>query len=234
VDKNYLDKEELKNSIKKISKKVIKAKDFSKISQVENHWRFEFTPSIVKKIIVILLISIIFSTTYYYQNQVRVTEVPSLDIDPVGAEAIAINKVNSEIAVYVSGEVEKPGVYELSIGSRVVDALNVASGLKPKGTIGENNLARLLVDGEQIDFSNQSKTKLGIKKDKTKSSPNCINLNTSTVSELDGLPGVGPVLAQRILDWRMANGDFKSTEQLNDVDGIGKSKFATISAKACV
>ena len=150
-----------------------------------------------------------------------------------GGQATDMEIQVNEIKVYVSGEVQKPGVYLLASGSRVIDALNKAGGLNKKGVIGENNLARQIEDGEQIDFPNVVHESKNFTK-KSQKQNNCINLNTAQTSELEELPGVGPVLAERITKWREENKKFNTVEDLSLVDGIGQSKLVKISEKACV
>ena len=228
--------QELVEKLVKIAKRNLKPAKKPEENLTNINWRFELTQKNLRSLVSILFLSAVFSGVYWWNSRVSVNDQTALSIPAV----ISVEKVEqqnvaiSEIVIYVSGDVVNSGVYKLTSGSRVIDALEKAGGLAQSGKIGDNNLARILTDGEQIDFSKN--TPSNIKKNLTtvKKTSGCINLNSATLSELDSLPGVGPVLAQRIIEWKESNGGFKSVEQLGEVDGIGKSKFSTISAKTCV
>lgn len=136
--------------------------------------------------------------------------------------------------VQVEGAVVHPGVYSLPAGSRLKDAIQAAGGPLAEANLQSLNLARLLVDGERIDVpykagfaplvevtptpaigSSQSNS--------TPSSPTKININYATQEELETLPGIGPVLAQRIIEYREEYGPFVDIEELINVEGIGEA-----------
>ncbi|ABW11538.1 helix-hairpin-helix motif [Parafrankia sp. EAN1pec] len=150
-----------------------------------------------------------------------------------------------EVVVDVAGRVARPGVVRLPAGSRVVDAVERAGGVLPGTDTTGLALARVLTDGEQVlvdgrpgpappppeaagggSSSGASAGSAGGSAVGSAGRP--LNLNTATVEQLDALPGVGPVLAQRIIDWRAANGPFTSPDQLGEVSGVGDRRLADL------
>ena len=134
--------------------------------------------------------------------------------------------VTSEVIVNVAGKVVNPGVYKLPMGSRVVDAINMAGNQLKGVDISDINLARVLVDGEQILVGTPP---AAAKKTAAKiSSSNPLDLNRATAAQLDTLPGIGPVTAQRILDYRSKVGRINSVDELKKISGLGGAKFEEI------
>ncbi len=144
----------------------------------------------------------------------------------------------TEIFVHVTGAVAKPGVYAAEVGSRVFDIVAMAGGFTKKADQASVNLARLVSDGEQLlVFERASEAKSASTSSNTSvgsMAGTLVSLNRATLSELEELPGVGPTLAQRIIDWRSANGGFKSLEDLLEVGGIGDKLFAGIQGKVAL
>ncbi|MFD0899861.1 helix-hairpin-helix domain-containing protein [Actinomadura sediminis] len=140
------------------------------------------------------------------------------------------------VVVHVLGKVRKPGVITLPAGSRVAEALEAAGGVRRGVRTGPLNLARKLVDGEQIPVGVPAPTPPPGAPQPTPpgDAGQPVDLNTATVDQLDELPGVGPVLAGRIIEYRTQNGGFRSVDQLQDVDGIGASRFADLKSKVRV
>ena len=143
----------------------------------------------------------------------------------------------ASIIVDVRGAVNKPGVYPLPLGSRVQDALTLAGDVTSSADTRLLNLARRINDGEQIYvplIGEATPTVVatpgkGVQLNApTKIPSGKINLNTATLAELDTLPGIGPAIAQRILDYRAQNGDFKTIDDLKKVRGIGDALFNQI------
>jgi competence protein ComEA len=129
--------------------------------------------------------------------------------------------------VHIVGEVQKPGIYDLPFDSRVFEAIFAAGGFTDKADQGSINLARAIGDGEQIVVLAKGQVT-----PVTAQGKNAISLNSATQSQLEELPGVGPTLAARIIDWRLANGGFKKIEDLRNVSGIGNKLFLQIKPKA--
>lgn len=145
-------------------------------------------------------------------------------------EVIPITIAEPEIFVDVTGAVNKPGVYTLTGKSRVIDAIKAAGDSAPGADLSTINLARVLNDGEQIYVDSTVVSGNGVRVSKAvRSGP--ININRATARQLDALDGVGPVIAQRIVDYRKINGSFLTIDDLQKVSGIGAAKFAQIKAK---
>ena len=145
----------------------------------------------------------------------------------------SIPAIAEVLIVDVSGRVRKPGVYSLDKGSRAIDALNLAGGALPGVSLGDINLAHLLFDGEQIivgaprvSYSSSSRS---APKAKAPTAASPLSLNSATLAQLDTLPGIGPVMANRIFAYRKLNGPFTLLEDLKKVSGIGDATFAEIS-----
>lgn len=131
------------------------------------------------------------------------------------------------VIVHVVGQVVAPGVVELSLGSRVDDAIRAAGGATPGADLSALNLARVLTDGEQVVVPPPGAGPTGqvaqgaAAGGSARSAQQTVNLNTADAAALDALPGIGPVLAGRIVEWRAAHGRFADVDQLGEVDGIG-------------
>ncbi len=155
----------------------------------------------------------------------------------------------ANITVDVAGGVVKPGVYSLPENSRVIDALTAAGGANSGTDVSDINLARIVKDGEQIYVEptttslarnsqvNQQSNSSGnarssVSHARANNSP--ININRATEKDFDTLPGIGPVIAERIVAYRKSHGPFATIEELQKVSGIGSAKFAQLKSKVRV
>ena len=145
-----------------------------------------------------------------------------------------------ELYVHVVGEVKTPGLYVLDSGARLVDLIALAGGFTRQADQGSVNLARTLTDGEQVFVLNRAAmgsanagvSSLNSSTGQISALPGGrISLNRASESELESLPRVGPALAQRIVDWRTANGGFKNLTDLLKVAGFGDKMFAAIKSQ---
>lgn len=155
---------------------------------------------------------------------------------PAGQGVGADTREAERIAVHVTGAVRHPGLYEFTPGDRVADAVAAAGGMLPDAVESGVNLARRLVDGEQIHVPDQDdgpNVPLGgsaVGSGRT----GAIDINTATAEELEGLPGVGPVTAAKIVAEREQNGPFTSVDDLERVPGIGPKRVEQLRDAACV
>lgn len=128
----------------------------------------------------------------------------------------------STIFVHILGAVERPGLYELREGDRAIDAVAAAGGFTDAADQAQLNLARFVVDGEQIVVPVMGETPAGAP---AVTAQGKVNINTADEAALDTLPRVGPAMAARIIAWREANGRFTAIEDLMNVTGIGDKTF---------
>lgn len=151
---------------------------------------------------------------------------------PASTAPVASGTAVGTVTVDVAGLVVHPGVYTLPSGSRVEDALAAAGGAQPGADLTTLNRARVLVDGEQLAVGVLGAAAPAVgASGATGAAPaagGLVDLNTADLVGLDTLPGVGPVLAQAILDWRTEHGSFSSVGDLDQVAGIGPATFATL------
>ncbi|MFE3180582.1 helix-hairpin-helix domain-containing protein [Streptomyces violascens] len=137
------------------------------------------------------------------------------------------------LVVDVGGKVRRPGIYRLPAGSRVADALAAAGGVRDGADLTGLNRARPLTDGEQVlagvpgaaPAGTGSGAGTGTGGGVGGGSSGPVSLNSASAEQLDGLPGVGPVLAQHIVDYRAQHGGFRSVDELREVNGIGERRF---------
>lgn len=187
------------------------------------HIEWEPPSGLVRRLPPIVALCLLGGGLYWWMSAPTPTDVlPNLAdasrVEPVATGAVLVDVV---------GDVRRPGVVRLAAGSRVIDAVEAAGGLLPRHQ-ARINLARRLVDGEQVavgdssDGAHASSASAATQRGK-------LNINAATATELDALPGIGAVLAQRIVDYRTKHGPFAKLRDLLDVPGIGDSKYANMA-----
>ncbi len=188
-----------------------------------SNWWFDlhYTPNQKRGLLVVSALLLLISFFIVVRGN---TQPPEVEV----TAAIIVQEV--EIFVDVAGAVNNPGVYSLSGKSRVIDAIKAAGDSAPGADLSTINLARIVSDGEQIyvDSSILGRSSGSVKRN-IRTGP--INLNRATKSQLDTLDGIGPVIAQRIIDFRKVNGPFLTIDDIQKVSGIGTAKFAQIKSK---
>lgn len=200
-------------------------------------------PSRLRAVAVLLAAALLTALVWWWTGRPedRSEVVSRIPADPVVPAAVSPSAATApasvsafpsaapELVVDVRGAVRHPGVRRLPSGSRVLDAIEAAGGLRDGGHYGAVNLARPLVDGEQVvvgpvsglggQVPSVGSTAAGV----SPGTPGAVlDLNTATQEQLEGLTGVGPVLAGEIVAWRTEHGRFTSVDDLLDVSGIGE------------
>ena len=181
----------------------------------------EFSPRALK--VTITLIAVVAFGTYVFSSGLGQDNTVKIS-KPSEPSEQSTSIESPKIYVHVAGSVKSPGIYQLDSGTRVYDAVLAAGGFTDKANQASVNMARALNDGEQLVVSSES---TGAVYEGALSST-LISLNQASSSQLEDLPGVGPALAGRIVDWRTANGGFKAKEDLLNVAGIGDKLFASV------
>lgn len=178
----------------------------------------------------------------------------SLENDDIKGENINVNNIediknnknsDNKISIYISGAVNSPGVVQLKSNDRLIDGVNLCNGLTSEADTNRVNLAIKVEDeghyiipkiGEDIVINDLGRN---IENDNEESNnsgknPKKININNASKEELDSLPGVGEVTAQKILDYREENKEFKSIDEIKNVKGIGENKFNNLKDYICI
>ncbi|MFM1905495.1 MAG: hypothetical protein RIT32_291 [Actinomycetota bacterium] len=167
-------------------------------------------------------VSVLAAGVFWFQG--RPTEI--VPVEPV--TVTESQTTFSDVFVHVVGEVKKPGVYDLPANSRVIDAIDAAGGATKDADLTSVNLARILFDGEQILIGNLSDPATSSSSSQNSATPGRVSINTATVSQLDQLPGIGPVIASRIIEYRQQNGPFRQLTDIKNVSGIGDALYDKI------
>lgn len=156
---------------------------------------------------------------------VEVAAAPSGGTAPAPAPASPSPEV--VVLVDVAGWVRRPGVYEFSEGARVIDAIDAAGGARSGAVLEALNLAAPLADGTQILVPREGQEGVA-PAPVTGGAGGLVNVNSAIATELEELPGIGEVIAQRIIDYRTENGPFATVDELLDVSGIGDAILESI------
>jgi len=195
------------------------------LDQVSNWWGDLHYSSLQKRGLAIIAGLVVAITALFVMrgsSQEVIAAPAPLEIESISMQTLMVD---------VAGAVMNPGVYSLPLNARVVEAIKAAGGLKKGADTSDINQARILKDGEQIYVypaalsGNGGVTRPAIRKNGP------IMINRATVKDFESLDGIGPVLANRIINYRKSNGPFTVIEDLLKVPGIGQSKFAQFKEK---
>lgn len=196
-------------------------------------------------LVFVIVIGFIFIYPMYANRGVKLVEADgnNMDYKRINGEILDYSNVNEKledeldtpntIIVHIDGEVMKPGVIELNEGSRVIDAINIAGGLTEYADEKRINLAKKIYDEEKIyipktgEETSEIQTVSFNQDNNSNSNQAKININIATKEELQKLPGIGPVLAERIIEYRQTN-RFSKIDDIKKVSGIGDKKFEAI------
>ncbi|TML27724.1 MAG: ComEA family DNA-binding protein [Actinobacteria bacterium] len=147
---------------------------------------------------------------------------------PIHVAKSAAQPKTTQLYVDVVGAVHRPGLYRVGAGARVADAVARAGGPTRKAELELLNLAALVADGEQIVVPRRGGAGAAAVAGASSASSGPVHLNSATLDQLDALPGVGPVTAQKIVDYRTQHGGFGSVDELDAVPGIGPARLADL------
>ncbi len=198
---------------------------------------------ILKKVFIIIIIVVIVIYNFILKKD-KEEEYNYSEI--ISNEKVVENEVleDYKIKVYVTGEVNNPGVIELENGSRIEDAIVLAGGTTRESDLSNINLAYSLEDGQKLYIPNvnenfakeyiTTENMEGIVESTTTDSKSKININVGGINELSNLPGVGESLAKKIIAYREENGKFKKIDDLKNVTGIGDKKYESLKDYICV
>lgn len=188
-------------------------------------------PMYKRSLLVLLLLVIVGAggAMYGYSTQDEVI--------PLDASEQVSETVKEQVTVYVTGAVNHPGIVDVDADSRVADAVNACGGALPTADMGSVNMAQKLKDGQQVRIPEKPREATPLQDgkqapDRTKGkSGDLVNINTADEKTLDSLPGIGPSMAKRIIEYRNTEGMFQSPEDLKKIKGIGDAKYEKLKDK---
>jgi competence protein ComEA len=180
---------------------------------LKNHWVLAKSgDAAARRKLLILAVGLVVTLALLISGQ---TESQPIEIQPKDATDESIQ--SQQEYVHITGAIKNPGVYPITPGMRLFEVIAIAGGFNSKADQSSVNLARTVTDGEQILIA----TGGAVEK-----SDGLVSLNRASSNDLDKLPGIGPTLAARIIDWREANNGFQAIEDLRKVGGIGDKLYA--------
>lgn len=210
-----------------------------------------------KIIIAVGIICILIVIGIFLYKRTQDTDYSTLMLEP--EEEVKENnieqeqeKIENKIKVHVAGYVEEEGMVELAEGARIADALEAAGGATLEADLSRVNLAYVLQDGQKIyipsilEVEEEEEEEEYItegsggvileegEEEKNNEAEGKVNINTATQTELETLNGIGPSTASKIIEYRKQNGNFQSIEEIQNVSGIGDSKYESIKDDICV
>jgi competence protein ComEA len=161
---------------------------------------------------------------------VQVAAGPAAPLDAPATGPKPGSRAGAKLYVHVAGRVRRPGLYRLAPGARVASAIDLAGGAARRADLTKVNLAARLEDGQQIVVPRIGAAPAAVAGDVSagRTTGAKVSLGSATAEQLDGLDGIGPTLAKRIVQYRDAHGGFRSVGQLRDVEGIGEKRFETL------
>ena len=173
--------------------------------------------------IALLLVALTLAGRLAFRSEERVAP----EVQPAALEVES--EPARKLLVHVVGAVRSPGLYRLDEGSRIDDAITAAGGPRPKAALDLVNLASPVADGQQVVVPVRGRAASAGGAGVGGSTAERVHLNTATLEDLDALPGIGPITAQKILDYRTEHGAFSSVEELDAVPGIGPARLAELT-----
>lgn len=182
----------------------------------------DYTYSQRRALIAVSLVAILFATFLFTNTRGRAVAQES------AKPTLTMPAVAKTILIHVAGKVKRPDVYPLLAGSRVSDAIKAAGGANKGVDLGDINLARVLIDGEQVYVGYVAKANSSSSNSSKSRFIGVININRATKAEFDSLAGIGPVIASRIINYRNTNGPFLALDDLLKVSGIGSKTLERI------
>ena len=193
-----------------------------------------------KSLLILLLILIAVAGGTYYGCYMQEKESVQLDVAANPAVQQGGTEKGAEITVYVTGAINKPGVVTVKEGARTADAVNACGGLLPTADAEKVNMEQVRVPEKAVPETTAAAksgsvnpaAKSGTSSKAASSGP--VNINTASAEELDTLPGIGPAMAQRIIEFRETEGAFTAIEDIKKVKGIGEAKFEKMKDKICI